>query len=158
MKKRVGNICLWTLLGALIVGCSGTSEPGGANDLSGTWTLEYQSAANPNILFMGSAPLSQSGSSVTGTLTCTQTTNGNGVCPATSEGVSGTVSGASVTMSVATECNGVAGAGSPIVLMGTIAGSGTPITGTYTQAANAACSGQGSADNGTWNATKVTAQ
>jgi hypothetical protein len=154
MAKRVLSILMCTAIVAFIVGCSGSSEPGGSNDLSGTFGFSAVSSVNGDTV-NGTAVLTQSGSSVTGNLSCTSLVQ-NGVtvgCTSTAAvAVTGTVSGATVNLSVPTTCTAGTGTGSPVVVVATIQSGGGTVTGTYTQAADTACNQ--AADDGNVTLTK----
>src|SRR5271156_6300359 len=99
MMKRFSRFLLCAALAGFVGGCSSSSnEPGGANDLTATWTMTATSTVDSGFVFDGSAALTQNGTNVTGTLTCSsQSTNGCGNFPSTGEAVTGTVpSGTSV--------------------------------------------------------------
>ncbi|MGA3210480.1 MAG: hypothetical protein ABSD20_04180 [Terriglobales bacterium] len=156
MTKRFSRVLFFAVLAALVVGCSSSSnEPGGSTDLSATWTISASSSVNSGVVFDGSAVLVQSGTGVTGTFTCTQT--GTSTCenfPTSGTTVTGTVSGASVDLSIATNCGVTASGGSPVVLVGTINTNGLSMTGTYSQSANSNPNCPQIADAGLWTGTK----
>ncbi|MGA3211059.1 MAG: choice-of-anchor tandem repeat GloVer-containing protein [Terriglobales bacterium] len=106
-----------------------------------TWALTATSSVNGDVL-QGNLALSQSGSSVTGTLTCTSETNG---CPSNpTMSVNGMVSGTNVSFTVAGACSGA----TSVTLTGTIVSGGSSMSGSYSQPAGGSCN----ADTGTWSA------
>ena len=140
MKKA---ICISVISAAAIwlAGCASSTEPGGSNDLTANWSYSATSVVTSNTT-AGTAALTQSGSNVTGTLTCTSNPAG---CPSAA-GVTGTVSGAIVTLTISYTCGGTP---YPLTATGTIASPGTTMSGTYNQPAAGSCA----ADAGNWSAT-----
>jgi hypothetical protein len=131
VKKILGV----TLLCVCLAGCgSGTSSSG---SLSGNWQFTAHSSASGET-FTGSAPIQQSGSSITGTVTL------SGSPCATSATLSGSISGTTVTFQLEL-------GDQPVNFTGTANSNLTSMSGNYTAPSGGCTNG----DYGTWSATKT---
>lgn len=131
----------------LVLDISAYFAPLGSSGITGTWTMTATSTVTDSV-FAGSAALTQTGSDATGTYTCTSSPTD---CKTNaSEAITGTVSGSTVILNIAQDCNGVVGTGTPVVLAGEVNSGVTTITGSYTIATNPTCNQ--TADTGTWSA------
>ncbi|MGA3209798.1 MAG: hypothetical protein ABSD20_00745 [Terriglobales bacterium] len=111
--RRVISILMVAALAALMPSCSHYSpEPGGSNDLTGTWSIVMSS--NYTAFSYGlTATLTQTGNSVSGTISCNSDSQGCNEGAPTS--VTGTVSGTNVTLVMPTNCGGATGSSQTVI-------------------------------------------
>jgi hypothetical protein len=113
MRPRIAVVLF--LVGSLA--CGGESFPG-ASSVAGTWIGDYTSSASPGSMFQGVLQLTQSGTTVTGTLTTNAGRSAN---------VSATLNGLQLsgTLTYTDACTGSATTTADIVQ------SGSRLTGSY---------------------------
>ncbi len=146
--RRLLAVCL---LGLSVAGCGGSNNntptgpstgqpqgPQGSTSIAGGWTGTAISTQIPGARFNIAVSLTQTGTTISGTFTCTPTTSSN--CAAPSATVSGTLNGNALTAQVLLPGGAVACSSFNGTLSSTSA-----MSGTYT------CS---TVDAGTWSLTK----
>src|SRR5580658_7642416 len=105
--RRMISIMVVAAMAVLMPSCSTYSpEPGGPNDLTGTWSI-IMSSQYTGFSYGLTATLTQSGDNVTGTIQCVRASNTCDNAPTTV--TSASVSGANVNFEFATSCGGATG-------------------------------------------------